>query len=174
MDWYVAIDNQPKLMPQNVLIYKIENDEISGETLVVNENIKNWIPLKRTDLWKIYERKYTDNSQQHLVNNYSSKPYSDSNYYSQCDNGQKGLILAIIGIIFSILGLFILPFIFSVLGFVFGLIVSIITYSEENEMFKPVWKYRNKARGLGITAATLGAVGIILIIVNNALLNSIA
>lgn len=52
MIWYVAQNGQAQKMSEEVLLYKIENDEISPDTLVVNPDIKNWIPLNQTSLWK--------------------------------------------------------------------------------------------------------------------------
>lgn len=62
MDWYIAVNNQAKTMPEDVLIYKIKNKEISGETLVVNSDIKNWIPLKKTDIWTSTKNSITNNN----------------------------------------------------------------------------------------------------------------
>jgi hypothetical protein len=50
--WYIAENGQQKKMAEEVLLYKIENSEISPETLVVNAEIKNWIPLEQTLIWK--------------------------------------------------------------------------------------------------------------------------
>ena len=49
--WYIENNGEAKLIPEEVLKYKIENNEISGDTLVVNEEIGNWIPLKETQFW---------------------------------------------------------------------------------------------------------------------------
>ena len=46
MVWYIAQDGQAKKIPEEVLIYKIENKELSEDTLVVNSDIKEWVPLK--------------------------------------------------------------------------------------------------------------------------------
>ena len=51
MTWYIENNGEAKLIPEEVLKYKIENNEISGDTLVVNEEIGNWIPLKETQFW---------------------------------------------------------------------------------------------------------------------------
>lgn len=51
MIWYIEKLGEAKRVPEEVLKYKIENDEISGDTLTVNEVIKNWIPLKESSLW---------------------------------------------------------------------------------------------------------------------------
>lgn len=50
--WFIEKDGEAKQIPEEVLKYKIENNEISGDTLAVNEEIKNWAPLKETLLWK--------------------------------------------------------------------------------------------------------------------------
>lgn len=52
MIWFIAQDGKPKQIPEEVLIYKIQNNEISKETLVVNEILKEWTPLENTDIWK--------------------------------------------------------------------------------------------------------------------------
>lgn len=54
MIWYIEKSGEAKEVPEEVLKYKIENNEISGDTLAVNEEIKNWVPLKETVLWKEY------------------------------------------------------------------------------------------------------------------------
>ena len=54
MIWYIAKDGEAKRIPEEVLKYKIENDEISGDTLAVNEEIGNWVPLKETTFWAEY------------------------------------------------------------------------------------------------------------------------
>lgn len=41
MIWYIEKLGEAKRVPEEVLKYKIENDEISGDTLTVNEVIKN-------------------------------------------------------------------------------------------------------------------------------------
>lgn len=52
MVWYIAQDGRAKKIPEEVLIYKIENKELSEDTLVVNSDIKEWVPLKETKLYK--------------------------------------------------------------------------------------------------------------------------
>ena len=52
MIWFIAQDGKPKQIPEEVLIYKIQNNEIAKETLVVNEILKEWTPLENTDIWK--------------------------------------------------------------------------------------------------------------------------
>ena len=54
MIWYIEKSGEAKEIPEEVLKYKIENNEISGDTLAVNEEIKNWVSLKETALWKEY------------------------------------------------------------------------------------------------------------------------
>ena len=52
MTWFVEQNGQAKEMPENVLIYKIRNGEIAPNTLVVNAEITDWMPLEQTELWK--------------------------------------------------------------------------------------------------------------------------
>lgn len=42
MIWYVVENGRQKEMPEEVLIYKIQNGEIEPNTLVMNAEIKNW------------------------------------------------------------------------------------------------------------------------------------
>ena len=62
MIWYIEKSGEAKEIPEEVLKYKIENNEISGDTLAVNEEIKNWVPLKETALWKEYNSEGSGNS----------------------------------------------------------------------------------------------------------------
>lgn len=64
MVWYIAQDGQAKKIPEEVLIYKIENKEISEDTLVVNSDIKEWVPLKET---KLYKDKLNNESSQTVI-----------------------------------------------------------------------------------------------------------
>lgn len=64
MDWYIAVDNKPKKIPETILIYKIKNKEISEDTLVVNSDIKEWVPLKET---KLYKDKLNNESSQTVI-----------------------------------------------------------------------------------------------------------
>lgn len=64
MVWYIAQDGQAKKTPEEVLIYKIENKEISEDTLVVNSDIKEWVPLKET---KLYKDKLNNESSQTVI-----------------------------------------------------------------------------------------------------------
>ncbi len=52
MKWYIAVENELKEIPEEVLIYKIQNGEISLDTFVANDEIKKWIPLKNTKIYK--------------------------------------------------------------------------------------------------------------------------
>ena len=52
MNWYVYLNEEAKEIPEDILIYKIQNNEISSDTLVVNEKIEKWIPLKETEIFK--------------------------------------------------------------------------------------------------------------------------
>lgn len=51
MIWYVVKNGRQKEMPEEVLIYKIQNGEIEPNTLVMNAEIKNWIVLEQTSIW---------------------------------------------------------------------------------------------------------------------------
>ena len=54
MDWYIAENDQPKYISENDLIDKIQNGDISSDTLVVNEELENWVPLDTTEIWGKY------------------------------------------------------------------------------------------------------------------------
>ena len=56
MTWYMMQEGQSKEIPEEVLIYKIQNGEISQEIFVTNEEIENWVPLKDTQLYKQHAR----------------------------------------------------------------------------------------------------------------------
>ncbi len=168
MDWYIAISNEARKIPENVLIYKIRNHEVFPNTLVVNEKIKNWTELKNTEIWRIYSNGNT--TDQFSNSNLYSKTggYNENYEHIAATNTpqERCLGLAITGFVFSLVGLFILPIIFSVLGFIFGIIAVASNSSENNEVFKPVAKFKNKARGFGLSALVIGAIGIVLMIFN--------
>lgn len=159
MVWYVVIDGKAKTIPEEVLIYKIENKEITPETLVVNEQIKNWVKISDTYLWKIYaaDTAHKDfGTQRTEKNSYQQKNYVESTNYDNDVPQEQFLGLAIAGFIFSIMGFFILPIVFSVLGLIFGIIAA---YSSPSE-------YKNRARGWGIAALISGAIGVVIMIFN--------
>lgn len=52
MTWYIAQNGQPKQIPEEVLLYKIQNEELPSDTLVVNEELKEWTPLKEVSIWQ--------------------------------------------------------------------------------------------------------------------------
>lgn len=56
MIWYIEDAGKAKKIPEEVLKYKIENYEVSGDKLVVNEEIKNWVPLRETQIWKEHRK----------------------------------------------------------------------------------------------------------------------
>jgi len=159
MEWYIAVDGKAKNVPEGVLIYKIKNNEITPETLVVNEQIKNWVQIKETAIWQEYALDSADVYNNTSVNN-SEK--TSTNDISQ----ERCLGLAITGFVFALIGFFIFPIVFSVLGFIFGIIAVALNPSEDGDGFKPITKYKNKARGFGISALTGGAIGIVLMIFN--------
>lgn len=95
MQWYIAENGIQKLIPEEVLIYKIQNGEIFPDTLVVNAEIKNWISLRDTEIWKTYNSSanisfasnaapqyvptVNDGAQQYSNN--TNVPYNDSAYF---------------------------------------------------------------------------------------------
>ena len=60
MTWYIAENGQPTEIREEVLIYKIQSHGISPDTLVVNEQINNWVHLKETQLYKQYASRRID------------------------------------------------------------------------------------------------------------------
>lgn len=74
--------------------------------------------------------------------------------------------LGIISIIFAVIGFFILPIIFNVIGLILGIITFASNPKEEKEGTKPIWKYKNKARGIGMSGLLLNIVGIVFMIFN--------
>lgn len=52
MTWYIEQAGQPKKIPEEVLIYKIQNQELDPDILVINEILKAWTPLRQTDIWE--------------------------------------------------------------------------------------------------------------------------
>jgi len=54
VQWYIAENGNQKKIPEEVLKYKIENGEISPDTLIINSEVNEWTPLKNTDIWKMY------------------------------------------------------------------------------------------------------------------------
>ena len=59
MEWFLEKDGNAVRIPESVLIYKIENCEISPDTLIVNSEIKTWTPLKNTTLYTEYKKEFT-------------------------------------------------------------------------------------------------------------------
>lgn len=168
MEWYIAVDGKAKNVPEGVLIYKIKNKEITPETLVVNEQIKNWLQIKETAIWQEYALDSADVYNNTSVNN-SEKTEIENHYEKTSTNDisqERCLGLAITGFVFALIGFFLFPIVFSVLGFIFGIIAVALNPSEDGDGFKPITKYKNKARGFGISALTGGAIGIVLMIFN--------
>lgn len=52
MEWWMEKNGEQVKVPEEVLKYKIEQREIQNDTLVVNEEIKEWTPLKDTQFYK--------------------------------------------------------------------------------------------------------------------------
>ena len=134
MIWYVAQNGQAQKMSEEVLLYKIENDEISPDTLVVNPDIKNWIPLNQTQLWQNYVKIENDIEEAGNIHSFShssnlhhwkypgssiqySQTISQSNHSNRIKSSNdqqpvvqttpvqmKKRILAIIGLFLGLLG----------------------------------------------------------------------
>lgn len=74
MLWYIAVENKAKEIPEEVLIYKIKNEEISPDTLAVNEEIKEWTPLKNTKLYREqYGNHIEENANSQFITNIGAK-----------------------------------------------------------------------------------------------------
>lgn len=65
--WYIEKAGEAKEIPEEVLRYKIENDEISGDNLVVNDVIRKWVPLRETQIWKDYYPDAADGSASQMM-----------------------------------------------------------------------------------------------------------
>ena len=59
MDWWMEENGEPVEIPEEVLKYKTEHREIQPDTLVVNEEIKEWTPLKDTQFYKALQAEKT-------------------------------------------------------------------------------------------------------------------
>lgn len=163
MEWYIAIQNEAKKIPEEVLIYKIKNKELPSDTLVVNDKIKNWVEIKKTDLWK----KYAGNlSEYPNVSKFVSAEIPQSTSKVNGSAEERCLGLAITGFVFALIGFFILPIVFSVMGLIFGIIAVGLNPSENGECFKAITKYKNKARGFGLSALICGVIGVVVMIFN--------
>ena len=68
--------------------------------------------------------------------------------------------IAIIGVVFSGIGIFVFP-ILGIVGIITGIIGLSKTPKEEKEWTKAIWKYQNKARGLSMLALFLGIIDIL-------------
>ena len=51
MIWYIAVDDKPEKATEEELIYRIKNNQIKSDALVVNAEKKEWIPLNETKIW---------------------------------------------------------------------------------------------------------------------------
>lgn len=119
--------------------------------------------------------KYLNDSQ---YQNYNTTPYTYQNSvatssYMQSTYASNGNIpkprfmaLGIIGLVFGIIGFLILPIVFNVIGLIFGIITFASNPKEEREATKAIWQYKNKARGVGMSALLINIIGIILMIFN--------
>ncbi len=53
MEWFICSkDGDIQKLNEEVLIYKIENNEISPQTLVINENMQEWTKLENLEIYK--------------------------------------------------------------------------------------------------------------------------
>lgn len=59
MDWWMEENGEPVKIPEEVLKYRTEHREIQPDTLVVNEEIKEWTPLKDTQFYKALQAEKT-------------------------------------------------------------------------------------------------------------------
>lgn len=100
-------------------------------------------------------------------NSVASSPYVQNTYASAKSTPKpRFTALGIISILFAVIGFFILPIIFNVIGLILGIITFASNPKEEKEATKPIWKYKNKARGIGMTGLLLNIVGIVFMIFN--------
>ncbi len=100
-------------------------------------------------------------------NSVASSPYVQNTYASAKSTPKpRFTALGIISILFAVIGFFILPIIFNVIGLILGIITFASNPKEEKEATKPIWKYKNKARGIGLTGLLINIVGIVFMIFN--------
>lgn len=217
MIWYIEQNGQTKEIPEEVLRYKIKNQELSSDTLVVNEEIENWIPLKNTALWKDNIKK---NDTTNMAASSTSSSFSpvyrgrcfncgttlklNSKFCGKCgaplnlkdsqyqprnalvnlssnvqevyasknsNTNSRFFALGIIGVVFGVIGFIILPIVFNVIGLIFGIITCSANPKEDKEFVKAMWRYKNKARGVGVAAVTMNIVGLIIMIFNMLILS---
>lgn len=155
--WYIAENGRQTRILEESLILKIRNREIAANTLVVNAEIRNWVPVCQTSIWK-----------ENFVPPVS-EPVSPYTYPqpSVSPPQERCLGLAITGMIFGFIGFFIfLPIVFSTLGMLFGIIAVLANPGEKGELTKAIWQYKNRARGFGWSATIIGAIGVISMILN--------
>ena len=107
------------------------------------------------------------NDSQCQNHNTTSSPYSQSTYASTGNTPKpRFMALGIIGLVFGIIGFLILPIVFNVLGLIFAIISFSSNPKEEKEGTKAIWQYKNKARGIGMSALIINIVGLVLMILN--------
>lgn len=100
-------------------------------------------------------------------NTVTSSPYvQNTNLSADSISKPRFMALGIISILFALIGFFILPIIFNVIGLILGIITFASNPKEEKEGTKPIWKYKNKARGIGMSGLLLNIVGIVFMIFN--------
>lgn len=151
MDWYYAKDGEAIKISEEELKSKIRNNEIYGNVLVVNEELQTWRLLKETHLYRdiVWKREHG---------------FGTSEYRTtiQTENVEKLKPLAIFACISSAIGAFLfLPIVFCTIGLICGIIVQ---SENPKEKWKAIWNYDNKARGFADNAVFVGAVGLVLVV----------
>lgn len=73
--------------------------------------------------------------------------------------------LAIAGFVLGIIGVFLFP-ILGLLSLVFGIIALANNPREKGKMTKAIWRYKNKARGFGVSSLTFGIICTIFLIIS--------
>ena len=110
--WYYEFNGQAVRITERVLLEKIRNRDISPDTLVVNSEIKQWTPLKNTQLY---------------INN-CTVPVQVVNS-SQAEDSSGTATIAIIALVLAFVSLFVFPLILAVIS----IILSIISYGLEKK-----------------------------------------
>lgn len=111
--WYYELNGQAIKISERELCEKIRNGSISSNALVVNSEIKQWTPLKNTQIY---------------INNapISSAPVQNRTY-SESSNTSGSSGIAGIALALAIISLFVFPVILAVTSF----ILSIISFAVE-------------------------------------------
>lgn len=104
--WYYEYNGQAIKISERELCEKIRNGSISSNVLVVNSDIKQWIPLKNTQI-------YINNVQTYNMQSTTASELDK-------DSGSEGI--AVLALILSIISFFVLPIAFSVISVIASLI----------------------------------------------------